>query len=71
MTEKIVIGVDVGGTFTDILAFDEKTGSETIEQALVFKDKADKRHDSTTSAREDNGATSCPPRRANARSRCS
>ncbi|NDA29834.1 MAG: hypothetical protein EBZ12_05205, partial [Alphaproteobacteria bacterium] len=24
MTEKIVIGVDVGGTFTDILAFEEK-----------------------------------------------
>ena len=30
MTEKIVIGVDVGGTFTDILALEEISGRVSV-----------------------------------------
>jgi N-methylhydantoinase A len=38
MTEKIVIGVDVGGTFTDILAFDEKTGKVSVAKTPSTKE---------------------------------
>ena len=37
MTEKIVIGVDVGGTFTDILAFEEKRGVFLLPKLLLQK----------------------------------
>ena len=38
MTEKIVIGVDVGGTFTDILAFEEKTGKVSVAKTPSTKE---------------------------------
>ena len=42
MTEKIVIGVDVGGTFTDILAFDEKTGKVSVAKTPSTKEDQSK-----------------------------
>ena len=42
MTEKIVIGVDVGGTFTDILAFEEKTGRVSVAKTPSTKEDQSK-----------------------------
>ena len=42
MTEKIVIGVDVGGTFTDILAFEEKTGKVSVAKTPSTKEDQSK-----------------------------
>ena len=42
MTEKIVIGVDVGGTFTDILAFEEKTGHVSVAKTPSTKEDQSK-----------------------------
>jgi N-methylhydantoinase A len=42
MTEKIVIGVDVGGTFTDILAFEEKTGHISVFKTPSTKEDQSK-----------------------------
>ena len=42
MTEKIVIGVDVGGTFTDILAFDEQTGKVSVAKTPSTKEDQSK-----------------------------
>ena len=42
MTEKIVIGVDVGGTFTDVLAFEEKTGRVSVAKTPSTKEDQSK-----------------------------
>ena len=42
MTEKIVIGVDVGGTFTDILAFEEKSGRVSVAKTPSTKEDQSK-----------------------------
>ena len=42
MTEKIVIGVDVGGTFTDILAFEEETGRVSVAKTPSTKEDQSK-----------------------------
>ena len=42
MTEKIVIGVDVGGTFTDILAFEEKSGHVSVAKTPSTKEDQSK-----------------------------
>ena len=42
MAEKIVIGVDVGGTFTDILAFEEKSGRVSVAKTPSTKEDQSK-----------------------------
>ena len=42
MTDKIVIGVDVGGTFTDILAFEETTGHISVAKTPSTKEDQSK-----------------------------
>ena len=37
MSKSIVIGVDVGGTFTDTLALDEATGAVRVEKVPSTK----------------------------------
>ena len=35
-TAKYLVGVDVGGTFTDLLAYDEAEGQAILDELITF-----------------------------------